>query len=67
MSNKVYDILKYVVEIVLPALLTLYGVVGTTLIIPFTQEVITIGTAVITCLGTCLRISSHNYYKKEGK
>ena len=67
MSNKVYDILKRVTQIILPALLSLYGVIGSTLGIPYTQEVMTIGAAVITCLGTCLGISSHNYYKKEGK
>ena len=67
MSNKVYDILKRVTQIILPAILSLYGVIGATLGIPYTQEVMTIGAAVITCLGTCLGISSHNYYKKEGK
>lgn len=67
MSNKVYDTLKYVVQIVLPAILTCFGVVGTTLGLVYTQEVITIGTAIITCLGTCLGISSYNYHKKEGK
>lgn len=67
MSNKVYDILKRVTQIILPALLSLYGVIGSTLGIPHTQDVMTIGAAVITCLGTCLGISSHNYYKKEGK
>lgn len=67
MSNKVYDVLKRVTQIILPAILSCYGVVGATLSIPYTQEVMTIGAAVITCLGTCLGISSHNYYKKEGK
>lgn len=65
MSNKLYDILKYVTMIVLPAITTLYGVIGTTLNIPFTQEVITIGVAVTTCLGTCLGISNMNYKKNN--
>lgn len=63
MSNKVYDVLKYITMIVLPALTTLYGVIGTTLNIPMTQEVITIAVAVTTCLGTCLGISNVNYKK----
>ena len=50
--------------IVLPALTTLYGVIGTTLNIPMTQEVITIAVAITTCLGTCLGISNINYKKK---
>ena len=67
MSNKVYDTLKWITQIVLPAILTFFGVVGVTLGLPYTESVITIGTAGITCLGTCLGISSHNYYKKEDK
>jgi hypothetical protein len=64
MSDKTYNILKYFAQIVLPALTTLYGVIGATLNIPYTQEAITIAIAVDTCLGTCLGISSANYYKK---
>lgn len=65
MSNKVYDVLKYIAQIILPALTTLYGVIGTTLNIPYTQETITIAVAVDTCLGTCLGISSINYNKNN--
>lgn len=67
MSNKVYDILKWIALTVLPALITFYGVIGTTLNIPYTQETITIATAFDTMLGTILGISSVNYAKKEGK
>lgn len=66
MSNKTYDILKWVALTLLPALTTLYGVIGATLGIPHTQEVITIAIAVDTCLGTCLGISSVNYHKNGG-
>lgn len=65
MSNKTYDILKYVAQIILPALTTFYGVIGSTLNIPYTQEVITIAVAFDTFLGTCLGISSANYNKKN--
>lgn len=67
MSNKTYDILKWVALVVLPALITFYGVVGTTLHIPYTQETITIASAFDTFLGTILGISSVNYNKKEEK
>ena len=66
MSNKAYDILKWIALTLLPALTTLYGVIGATLGIPHTQEVITIAIAVDTCLGTCLGISSVNYHKNGG-
>jgi len=62
MSNKTYDILKWVALTLLPALTALYGVIGATLNIPYTEEVITIAVAVDTCLGTCLGISSINYH-----
>ena len=60
MSNKVYDVLKWIVTVVLPALLTLFGVIGATLDLNYTDTVITIGTAVITCLGTIIGVSSIN-------
>lgn len=65
MSNKVYDILKWIVTVVLPALLTLFGVIGATLNWEFTDKVITIGTAVITCLGTMIGVSSIQYNKNN--
>lgn len=64
MNSKVYDVLKWIAQVVLPALTTLYGVIGTTLNIPYTQEAITIAIAVDTCMGTILGISSAQYNKK---
>jgi len=63
MTNRVYNVLKWIAQVVLPALTTLYGVIGTTLNVPYTQEVITIAIAVDTCLGTILGISNFNYNK----
>ena len=65
MSNKAYDVLKWIVTVVLPALLTLFGVIGATLDLNYTDAVITIGTAVITCLGTIIGVSSINYNAKN--
>lgn len=70
MSNKTYDILKFIAQVVLPALTTFYGVLGATLNIPYTQEVITIAVAFDTMLGTILGISSKRYYadiEEEGE
>lgn len=65
MKNKTYDILKWIGITVLPALLTLYGVIGATLNIPHTQEVMTIGAAVITCYNTIIGVQSNNYHKNK--
>ena len=64
-SSKAYDILKWLGITVLPALLTLYGVIGATLNIPHTQEVITVGTAAITCYNTIIGVQSINYHKNK--
>lgn len=61
MSNKTFDILKWIAQVFLPALTTLYGVIGATFNIPYTQEVLTIMVAVDTFLGTLLGISSAKY------
>lgn len=66
MSNKVYDVLKWITLIFLPALITFYGVIGNTCNIPYTKVVLTIATAFTTFLGTCIGISNYNY-KKENK
>jgi len=65
MSNKTYDIWKAIAQIILPALITLYGVIGSTLEIPYTEAVITIATAVDTCLGTILAKLSSDYHKNN--
>lgn len=67
MSSKIYDILKWIAQIVLPALITLYGVIGATCNIPYTEQTITIAVAVDTFLGTVLGISSYNYNKGKNK
>lgn len=67
MSNKVYDFLKWFALIALPALTTFYGVVGATLNLPCTQEIVTIAIAADTCLGAMLGISSSNYNKEKKK
>lgn len=67
MSNKTYDIWKAIAQIILPALITLYGVIGSTLEIPYTEAVITIATAVDTCIGSILAKLSSDYHKNLEK
>lgn len=64
-SNTAYDILKWITLIFIPALITLYGVIGNTCNIPYTDIVLTIATAFDTFLGTCLGISNYNYNKEK--
>ena len=68
LSNRWYDILKYVCQIGLPAVLAfLSAVLGLLSVDPQTIAIIVgIGTAVDTLLGTLLGISTYNY-NKAGK
>lgn len=65
LSNKTYDILKWIALVGLPAVTAFYGVVGTTFHIPYTQEVLTVAVAFDTMLGTMLGISTNRYNKEE--
>lgn len=61
MSNKVYDILKYVAQIILPAVATLYFALAGIWNFPYGEEVVGTITAVDTFLGVVLGISSASY------
>lgn len=61
MSNKVYDILKYIAQIVLPALGTLYFALASIWNLPFGEEVVGTIVAIDTFLGALLKISSDMY------
>lgn len=66
MSNKVYDVLKYIAQIILPALATFYVAIADFWNLPFPKEISGTIMAVNTLLGACLMISSNNY-NKEGE
>ena len=65
MSNNVYDILKKVALIILPALATLWLTVGKIWGLPYTTEIGATITAVAVFLGACLEVSSKNYWLEE--
>ncbi len=65
LNDKVYDILKWVVIIVLPALATLYAALASVWSWPYSQEVVTTITAVDTFLGAVLCISTVQYNKSK--
>lgn len=67
MSNKTYDILKYLTQIIIPALGTLYFALAGIWKFPYGEEVVGTLTAIDTFLGVVLGISSANYYKEKQK
>lgn len=62
MSNKTYDVLKYIAQIVLPALGTLYFALANIWGFPYGEEVVGTITAIDTFMGVLLKISSNQYY-----
>jgi hypothetical protein len=62
-SNKTYDILKYVAQYLLPAVGTLYFALAGIWGLPYGEEVVGTITAVDTFLGVLLGISSAQYNK----
>ncbi len=66
MSNKIYNILKFVAQIVLPAIATLYLTLAGIWCLPFGEQVSGTIMAIDTFLGAVLMISS-NKYNKENK
>ena len=66
MSNKMYDVLKYVAQIGLPAAATLYYALSAIWGLPYGEQIVGTITAVDTFLGTLLMISSSAYRKENG-
>jgi len=65
MSNKVYDVLKYVAQIVLPALGALYFALAKIWNFPYGTEVVGTIAAVDTFLGALLKLSSDQYNREN--
>ena len=63
LSNKVYDILKWIAQYFLPAIGTLYFALASIWGLPYGEEIVGTITAVDTFLGVILGISSINYKK----
>ena len=60
-SNKVYDVLKWVAQILLPALATLYFALAKVWNLPYSEQVVGTITAIDTFLGVILGLSSKAY------
>lgn len=67
MSNKTYDVLKYIAQIVLPALATLYFALAKIWNFPYGAEIVGTISAIDAFLGALLKLSSDQYNKEEVK
>lgn len=63
MSNKVYDILKFIAMIVLPAIATFYAKVAGIWGLPYGDQISQTIMAIDTLLGAILMISTASYKK----
>ena len=64
LPNKVYDVLKWIVVIVIPALTTAYVGLSTIWGLPYADKIAKTSAVVCTLLGALLGISTINYNKE---
>lgn len=64
LPNKVYDILKWIAQILLPALATLYFALAQIWGFPYGEEIVGTISAIDVFLGVCLGISTMQYNKE---
>lgn len=64
MNNKIYDTLKWIAQILLPALGAFYFAIAGIWDFPYGEEIVGTITAVDAFLGVILGISSKQYYNK---
>ena len=64
MNNKIYSILKWIAQICLPAIGTLYFALAQIWGFPYAEQIVGSITAIDTFLGVLLGISTYQYNKK---
>lgn len=67
LSNKTYDILKWIAQYLLPSVGTLYAALSKIWGFPYGEEIVGTLVAMDTFLGALLGISSYNYNKKAAE
>lgn len=65
LNNKVYDVLKWVALLLLPALATFYGIVGKTWELPYVEQVVVTINALGVFIGAVIGLSTATYNKEE--
>ena len=63
--DKVYDILKWIALVALPAIATFYGVLATIWGLPYGDQIVPTITAVDTLIGALLGVSTYSYNKTK--
>lgn len=66
LPNSVYDVLKFLCTILLPAIGTLYFALAQIWDLPFAEEIVGTLSAIAVFIGAIIGISSMQYYK-DGK
>lgn len=67
LNNKIYDVLKFIAQIVLPAIATLYITVANIWGLPYGEQISGTIMAIDTFLGALLMISTNAYNKQLEK
>lgn len=65
LSNSTYDLLRWIADLLLPALGTLYFALGQIWGFPYCEEIVGSITAVVAFLDVVLGISKKNYNKEQ--
>lgn len=66
MSNKTYDILKWIAQILLPAIGTLYFAIAQIWGLPYSEQIVGTITALDAFLGAVLGVSTKAYMEEQG-
>lgn len=67
MNNKTYDILKFIAQILLPAIGTLYFALASIWNLPYGEQIVGTITAIDAFLGAILGISTKKYNEGDNK
>lgn len=67
MTNKTYDTLKWIAQLLLPALATLYAALATVWNFPYAEQIVGTISAIDVFMGAVLKISSDKYNKQQSE
>ncbi len=65
LNSQAYDIVKWIVQVVMPALIVAIGTIGGAIQWEHTELTMTVLGAITTFMGASLGLSSAQYYKNE--
>ena len=67
MTNKTYDTLKWIAQLLLPALATLYAALASVWNFPYAEQIVGTISAIDVFMGAVLKISSDKYNKQQAE